>query len=211
MTSNLKKNFDPFIIDNFLNLDDQTAMLDAMQSNIPWTFRPHSVDPNECNNQFPPDSHIFSSYFIQQNTPLGKTSDLANYIILKFIDGTDHTVNYVHRAQGNFDTPTNKGSILRTPHTDVTFFPEEPVPETSKFISLIYYVNNADGNTVIFDKKTDQFTQLEELPKVLMEVTPKQGQLLVFDSTHYHCNWTPVESDYRIVINIILKLDNINE
>jgi hypothetical protein len=85
------------------------------------------------------------------------------------------------------------------------------LPKGSKFISLLYYVNTADGNTVLFDKKTNIFTQLDEMPKVLMEVTPKQGQLFIFDSTYYHCNWTPVDSEYRMVININLLLENLDE
>jgi hypothetical protein len=209
MTNLLKKDFAPFIMDDFLNLEDQEAMITVLTTEIPWNFRPHSVDPELCNSVFPPDKHIFSSYFVQQNQPISHTSKLAEFIIFKFLEGTDHTVKYVHRAQANFDVPTNSGSCLRTPHTDISF--EEEIPEGSKFVSLIYYVNTSDGNTVLFDKKSTMFTPLEEMPKVLMEITPKQGQLLVFDSTHYHTNWTPVESEYRMVINIILMLENFNE
>jgi hypothetical protein len=209
MAVSLKKDFAPFIMDDFLDTEDQQAMLTVLKTEIPWSFRPHSVDPAICNSIFPPDRHIFSSYLIRENQPLGHPSKLAEYIIFKFLEGTDHNVKYVLRAQANFDVPVNGESILRTPHTDVSL--DDTIPERCKFISLIYYVNNADGNTVLFDKKSDTLIQLEEMPNVLKEVTPKQGQLLVFDSTYYHTNWTPVESEYRMVINIILMLDNFDE
>jgi hypothetical protein len=167
------------------------------------------VDPKLCNDLFPADRHIFSSYFIRSGQPLNHHSRMIDYIIFKFLEGTKYKVNYVERAQANFDTP-GKNASLRTPHTDVNKPEDALLPKDSKFITLLYYVNTADGNTVIFDKKANKTEQLDKMPTVLLEVTPKQGQLLVFDSTYYHCNWTPVESDYRMVININLLLENLS-
>lgn len=210
MPIQLKKDFDPIVIDNFLDEEDQEFLLEILKAEGLWSFRPHSVDPAICNDVFPADRHIFSYYFIQGGQPLNKNVKIVDYILFKFLEGTDYVVNYVERAQANFDTP-DKTSSLRTPHTDMTIPENVALPKGSKFISLLYYVNTADGNTVLFDKKTNIFTQLDEMPKVLMEVTPKQGQLFIFDSTYYHCNWTPVDSEYRMVININLLLENLDE
>jgi len=210
MPIQLKKDFDPVIIDNFLDKEDQEFVLEILQTEATWSYRSHSVDPTMCNEVFPPDRYIFSSYFIKEGKGLNQHSKMVDYILFKFLEGTPYTVQYVERAQANFDTP-NKTLSLRSPHTDISIPEGKNLPNGSKFVTLLYYVNTSDGNTVLFDKKSDSFTPLDEMPKVLMEVTPKQGQLLIFDSTYYHCNWTPVESEYRIVININLVLGNLND
>jgi hypothetical protein len=198
----------PIVIDNFLNEEIQAAVLKTLTSEVTWSFRPHTVNPELCSDLFTPDRHIFSSYFIRSGQPLNEHARMIEYIILKFLEGTKYKVNYVERAQANFDTP-GKTASLRTPHTDVNIL-ENTITKDSKFITLLYYANTADGNTVIFDKKADTTEQLDKMPKVLLEVTPKQGQLLVFDSRYYHSNWTPVESDYRMAININLLLENLS-
>ena len=67
------------------------------------------------------------------------------------------------------------------PHVDF------PIPHTV----LLYYVNDADGNTVFFDKQRRT---------VVEEVQPKKGRLLVFDGTVYHGGGIPQHGP-RCVIN----------
>jgi len=66
------------------------------------------------------------------------------------------------------------------PHIDF------PIPHTV----LLYYVNDADGNTVFFNKKNE----------VVEEITPKKGRLLVFDGTVYHGGGIP-RTGPRCVVN----------
>lgn len=210
MPIRLKKDFDPIVIDNFLDEEDQEFVLEVLTTEAPWHFKPQSVSPDLCNDLFPADRHVFTSFFVRNRQPLNQHAKMVDYIIFKFLEGTKYVVNFVERAQANFDTP-GKTPILRTPHTDISIADDANFPEGSKFITLLYYVNTADGNTVLFDKKTKKSAMLDEMPNTLMEVAPKQGQLLIFDSAQYHCNWTPVESEYRMVININLLLENLDE
>lgn len=66
------------------------------------------------------------------------------------------------------------------PHIDF------PVPHTV----LLYYVNDADGNTVFFNNKKE----------VVQEVEPRKGRLLVFDGTVYHGGGIP-RTGPRCVVN----------
>jgi 2OG-Fe(II) oxygenase superfamily len=66
------------------------------------------------------------------------------------------------------------------PHVDF------PYPHTV----LLYYVNDADGNTVFFNKQKE----------VVQEVEPKKGRLLVFDGTIYHGGGIPKQNP-RCVVN----------
>lgn len=66
--------------------------------------------------------------------------------------------------------------------------------------TLIYYVNDCDGDTVIFDK-----TYTGEDPgklTVVERITPKAGSAILFDSNIYHASTSPTQGP-RSVINFI--------
>jgi len=77
------------------------------------------------------------------------------------------------------------------PHVDI-------VGETH-LISAIYYANDADGDTVIFNQRYDS-ADLSNLT-VKKTITPKRGRLVVFDGNLLHSSNTPRTADVRIVIN----------
>lgn len=72
-----------------------------------------------------------------------------------------------------------------------------------RHLSILYYVLDADGDTVIFenmyhpnDKKVPEPDEL----KVKKQVTPKQGRVVIFDGYHWHTATQP-EKHMRCVIN----------
>ena len=65
--------------------------------------------------------------------------------------------------------------------------------------SLIYYINDSDGDTIFFNKKL----------KEIKRVTPKKNTAVLFDSNILHCGCNPIKSSMRGVINFIFK-DNEN-
>ena len=62
-----------------------------------------------------------------------------------------------------------------------------------RFFSLLYYVNNSDGDTVFFKNK-----------KVIKRVKPKKNKAVIFNSNIEHAGSNPIKSPYRMVINFIL-------
>lgn len=66
--------------------------------------------------------------------------------------------------------------------------------------TLIYYVNDCDGDTIIFDK-----TYTGEDPgklEIVERITPKAGSAVLFDSNIYHASSSPTKGP-RSVINFI--------
>jgi len=59
---------------------------------------------------------------------------------------------------------------------------------------ILYYVNNSDGETVLFKKN-----------KLWKKVTPKQGRVLIFNGNIKHAAGCPVDNQVRAVININVK------
>jgi hypothetical protein len=70
---------------------------------------------------------------------------------------------------------------------------------------MIYYVNDSDGNTVMFDKKGDQgFDNLQ----IQDTASPKKNTAVMFESDWYHTSTNPIDNPTRIVLNFILKFKN---
>lgn len=74
-----------------------------------------------------------------------------------------------------------------SPHVDV------PFPHWV----LIYYVNDSDGDTVIFDRMYPD----RENAAVLHSISPRKGRAIMFDGRYYHSGTCPVKHDTRIVFN----------
>jgi hypothetical protein len=80
------------------------------------------------------------------------------------------------------------------PHTDDV---------KSNFKSVVYYVNDSDGDTILFN---ESFTgqQLKNVT-VTEKCKPKRGNFFAFDSNRFHASTPPRINDRRMVINFILR------
>lgn len=71
--------------------------------------------------------------------------------------------------------------------------------------SLIYYVNDSDGDTIIFNEVFDG-NHINQLT-IAERITPKRGQSVLFNSTALHTGTPPKNHDFRIVINFVFFKD----
>tara|TARA_B100000965_G_C19275548_1_gene619243 strand:- start:50 stop:595 length:546 start_codon:yes stop_codon:yes gene_type:complete len=58
--------------------------------------------------------------------------------------------------------------------------------------TVLYYVNDSDGPTKIFDYKGG---------KVIQEIEPKKGRAVIFTGDTYHASSSPKNHNNRIVVN----------
>jgi len=87
-------------------------------------------------------------------------------------------------------------------------YPHVDIKDETNYKSLIYYVEDSDGDTFFFDKtyqKGDP-TFLDKGYKTLKRVSPKQGKAIYFDGNIYHSGNNPVKYDKRTVINFDFKI-----
>jgi hypothetical protein len=71
----------------------------------------------------------------------------------------------------------------------------------------LYYVDDSDGDTVIFNETFDQ-VNIEQSARyanegkftVLARISPKKGKMVFFDGKHYHASMHPKEHAQRVVI-----------
>lgn len=108
---------------------------------------------------------------------------------------------------------------LRYTHTSINHSsdkyapPHVDFPTNDPYSTLIYYVNDSDGDTFIFDKifnqKEGSYDPIfsEPLPE-LIRITPKQGTALFFNGHRYHAGNYPIKHSSRIVINFDFEIDD---
>ena len=72
-----------------------------------------------------------------------------------------------------------------TPHVD----------RTEEHLVLLYYVNDSDGDTFLFDEHNE----------IITRVSPKKGRMLFFNGNISHAGSHPKHSEKRIVINYNLQ------
>ena len=80
--------------------------------------------------------------------------------------------------------------------------------------TFLYYVNDSDGDTFIFNEKVDHKSTEHKMPESLTlmnRFTPKRGHAIIFNGLHYHASSTPEKHDGRIAININLFPVNMDE
>ena len=82
-------------------------------------------------------------------------------------------------------------SILYEPHIDL----DEP------HLASIFYVNDSDGNTVIYDQKWNPEQGIKQELTVMQEIEPVANRLIAFDGMHIHTGHNPTKHSNRILIN----------
>lgn len=188
-------------IDSLIDENLQDAIEQATTSvNFPWFF--HQGTVNESNYENEKDyvlkqginPHQFVHNIIVNEELNSHYYNLVEPLLLK-IAQTLKTDIMVEKAKFNF-LPRNFDDTHHYPHVDIS---ENKKEDTQ---TLIYYVNNSDGDTCIFDqyapRTTDKFN-------VVQRITPKKGKAIIFDSNQFHSSSSPVNSENRIVLNVVFN------
>lgn len=63
--------------------------------------------------------------------------------------------------------------------------------------ACILYLNDADGDTIIYNETTEQSEYT-----VLETISPKKNRLVFFDGLHYHTGNSPIKNNRRLLMNI---------
>lgn len=205
--SNIKDEI--LIIHDLVPKSFQDAIVDRIQGDqhFPW-FLLHKIghpdhygkgiNPNYSNPNITDDVGFFHMAF--DGDFISPHYDFFRTILEFFTDKTNIQIGNILRVRLRY---THKGKDhdkhkYAAPHVDFnTGYP---------YNTLVYYVDDSDGDTVIFDKI---FNPLEEeydpaftkpLPELLRH-TPKKGTGLFFNGHRYHAGNYPVDFSSRIIIN----------
>ena len=72
-------------------------------------------------------------------------------------------------------------------------------------VASIVYLNDTDGDTVIYDHKQKWAETYPENLPIKKSISPKAGRMVLFDGSHVHTGYSPSEHQTRILINTVLS------
>lgn len=164
------------IFDDAISKEDQNFLEQTLLSNtFPYYFRDNTTYENEK------DTCQFQHNFFYDGKSNSEYFESFFKKFKSFID-LNSTHKNILRMKSNL-LLNNKAEIFNSIHRDNTF----------DHLNLIYYVNDSDGDTFLFEKNI-----------IIKNVSPKKGRILLFDGKYEHASSNPTKSKYRSVININL-------
>lgn len=181
-----------------------TSLADEIESitttrEFPWYYAGSSSGVGEnydVNDLLRKDSvqHIHNVYDEQ-----GPVSDMFSYIktMLYFLeDKTGIKIKELFRVKINSLTSDGlKIDSYNSPHVDHS---------EANYMSMVYYINDCDGDTVIFDKTVDAgYNNLT----ILHRIKPKKGSCVIFPSNQFHSSSNPRNYERRLIINFTFKVN----
>jgi hypothetical protein len=198
------------ILDNLLPQTYQSELIQLFyHREFPWYYHVSTNAVTEAQLFFPNPNCIMDENTVERPqfshsfAVNGKTtSDYYQklYPMLYFLEQRiGYQPGQVRRIKANMllKDSTYPDNCYHEPHTDVY-----GVDGTDKLTSMIYYIDDSDGDTFFFneflgEQKTNKFT-------VAHRQTPSRGTAVVFSSNQFHASSSPKVSNRRIVLNFVL-------
>jgi len=181
-----------FVIDDVVNKNYQDSIEKTLIGNInifPWYFQKDVTYShiNEINNYGlghaikNDDGKIVSNYY-----------DFFIPIIFSAFDKTNLELNNILQLRALLQLPNPNRKQFNIPHVDLCF----------NHLVFLYYVNDSDGDTIIFKEKYDKNIVFDKDYKfnVFKKISPKKGRGLIFNGNTYHASSNPTNNP-RCVIN----------
>lgn len=189
-------------IENLTSVNHQNEIEETLRAYFfPWHYNagtatgPKHLYKNYKNVSVfdsPQFTHIF-----RDDAGISQFYSLVHPLILMAEKELDMSLSKnIHRVKANFLLPDviSAENTYHYPHQDIS------IDNTGlKIRTLLYYVNDCDGDTVIFNEKNVDSQNLTEMERS----SPKKGKAIFFDSSHLHCSTPPKNNRY--VINIVFK------
>lgn len=185
--------------DDFLSKEEIEVVQNLMlkSEEFPWFLNPSLLDQSEAfegvykfNNLKTSGGFQFNHGFYMSGVEQSKYMNLVYHIFTKFIQKHNIQSRAILRAKANLTTQDSR-NIYPAPHIDHFF---------DHFVFL-YYVNDSDGDTIIYNEKWENPHEEVTLTENT-RISPKAGRAIFFDGKTYHTPLVPVNSPFRAVINL---------
>ena len=185
------------IKENFLPVSFSRKLIQMVESvEFPWFFFDNSATDKPTSLKRPQFVHTLYT----NNAPNSQYFDIFFPFLYFIEDKYNVEISDIVKVKINF-LQNKKNSLMHLPHIDVA----EP-----GFTSFVYYLNNSDGDTVIYNEfkniENPSYYENDANLTVCKCITPVFNNIVKFNSDQYHSYYNPIKSDSRYVINIVLKL-----
>jgi hypothetical protein len=186
---------DILVIDNFIpkSAQDEISNL-CFSPGMGWYFNHSAGYSKEVMEQVKlPDNTLDVFQFTHRVIDEGKILSSSYPIFGHLITALPFSNVVVKRIKLNLTTrvASFKEYNFGSPHTD------HGLEHSDNYMTAIYYVNDSDGDTIIFNEST-----LGANLTVKQRITPKKGRIVIFDGHVLHSPSNPIVNDLRCVVNL---------
>lgn len=157
---------------------------------FPW-FYSDSIAYDSRNEQFLKDFQFYHLFY-KDGSVYSDKYEMVYHLIYLFESYTANKVAKVLRCKANLtlNAEFNDFELANTIHQD---------SDNPKCCTLLYYVNDSDGDTVIYNNDKSE---------VLFSHSPQKGKMVWFNPNLPHRATPPIKHKKRMVINFVLELEN---
>src|SRR3954452_24785143 len=165
--------------------------------NMPWFFRPESALSRPV---YETSYSGFSNTVFHHEDPATARSPMTALLLpllFAFCDKANRPFSRLLRLRIGLFPRTMIEAEHHHPHVD--FY--------QPHYNALYYVNDADGDTVVFNETFEDVPEhllaaytLEKRFTVAKRVTPKRGKMVGFEGKQYHASMHPMRTSHRIAI-----------
>ena len=188
------------ILDNIIDIELQDKLENLLfNPQCSWHYNPYTVTSEEGQHhaeQYNISNELLKNvvdtqmfvHSITRGTRIDdeKTSLVCAEILQLFQTRANFPIDLVYRIQSNLQI--RDGNIKEEHHNVIH------IDRYDKHYVIIYYVNDTDGDTLIFNENS-----------IIKRVSPKKGRILLFEGSNLHANQLPRKSINRCVLNINIK------
>lgn len=185
------------IIDDFLPNNLFIELQSIFDNRFPWMISDNisSSKGVHTNNRSYGFSHmVIDDYGVEVGLP--KLIPIIKILVNKVFDITN--TNKLLRARLDMVTYTGEKQQIHNPHIDYR-------GKNIKGKSIVYYINETDGDTILYKEKIDEnfgpYDKITDNLNVEITVSPKPNRLLIFDGDIIHTGCSPIKHQKRIILN----------
>ena len=193
------KDKEVIVVDDFLTPRYHAAILNFVSSNeFPWTITKNITHEKVDEAVAGLGGFGFQNHVIKfDGQRVYEDFSFLQPILMPFVYQIQDTFGYERYLRVRVDmTVYNPEKYYHAVHTDLPGI---------KHAACVYYLNDSDGETVIYNESTVDCPNPEDadlsMSNVKEVVYPKANRLVIFDGSLYHSGHSPSENKTRLIIN----------
>lgn len=189
-----------FMLEDFLTEEQQNAIYDLVTDHrFQWSYYEGTV--------LPPDCIAGNDFIVTQGINPPQFSHLTRVESCPYVDLLAPILNTLAECyNSNLQIIKLKFNLLYKNFDSSHHFPHVDVDQLDDSIkTAIYYINDSDGDTYIFNEKAPKQQNNVTIYKTIM---PRRGRMIVFNSSTFHASSSPIHSNVRFVLNIVFRVCN---